>query len=316
VTVDVVAYGETMGLLDGECIGPLRLGGTMRLSIAGAESTVAIGVARLGGTARWVRVIGDDEIGDLITRILRAERVRTDGVVVHPDAPTGLLLMERRTSTVSRIRYYRHGFAGSRLCAAHVRPDHIAAARILHVSGITPALSPSARDATFHALEVAKSAATLRSVDVNHRARLWQPSLARGVLADMVKHADIVFATLEEAALVTNTTPNDPATAAESIARHGPQFVAVKMGADGAVAWHDGRIDRAAPPPTVVVDPVGAGDSFAAGLLAEVARGLRCEQALATAASTAAVGVACPGDWEGLPTRAEVDLVGSGDVVR
>ena len=143
------------------------------------------------------------------------------------------------------------------------------------------------------------------------------PSLERRVvLADMVKQADIVFATLEEAALVTNVTPNDPSSAATSIARLGPRFVAVKMGAEGAVAWHDGRIHRAAPPPTAVVDPAGAGDAFAAGLLAEVARGLSCEQALATATSTAAVGVACPGDWEGLPTRADVDLVGAGDVVR
>ena len=98
MTTDIVSCGETMGLLDSERIGPLRLGGSMRLSMAGAESTVAIGVARLGGAARWVGVVGDDEIGDLITRILRAERVQTDGVVVHPEAPTGPLLNERRTS--------------------------------------------------------------------------------------------------------------------------------------------------------------------------------------------------------------------------
>ena len=138
--LDVVSYGETMGLLDSERVGPLRLGGTLRLSIAGAESTVAIGVARLGGTARWVGFVGDDEIGDLITRILRAEGVLTDGVVVHPDASTGLLFKERRTSTVQRVRYYRDGLAGSRLCPGHVRADHIAQARIVHVSGITPAL--------------------------------------------------------------------------------------------------------------------------------------------------------------------------------
>ena len=112
----------------------------------------------------------------------------------------------------------------------------------------------------FDALEVAKSAGTLRSADVSYRSRLWQPAVSRDVLADMVEHADTAFATLEEAALVTNATSTDPATAAVSIARPGPQFVVVQLGRDGAVA--------------------------------------------------------CPGNWEGLPTRSEVDLVGGGDVVR
>ena len=77
--VDLLTYGETMGLLDSEKIGPLRLGGPMRLSMAGAESTVAIGVARLGGRARWIGVVGDDEDGRRVTRVLRSEGVDIDG---------------------------------------------------------------------------------------------------------------------------------------------------------------------------------------------------------------------------------------------
>jgi 2-dehydro-3-deoxygluconokinase len=150
----------------------------------------------------------------------------------------------------------------------------------VHVSGITPALSPTARDATFHALGLAENAGTLRSVDVNYRLRLWEPEAAQDVLTDMVKHADIVFATLEETALSTASASSDPATAAESIARLGPELVVVKLGSDGAAAWHDGRVHRAPPVPTAVFS------------------------------------VACPGDCEGLPTHAEVKLLGGADVVR
>ena len=90
----------------------------------------------------------------------------------------------------------------------------------------------------------------------------------------------------------------------------------VKRGADGAVAWDDGVVHEVAPVPTSLIDPVGAGDSFAAGLLADLARPVDLEEALRTAAAVAAVAIACPGDWEGLPTRAELEQLKGPDVVR
>lgn len=313
MTVDVLTYGETMGLVDAERIGPLRLGGPMRLSMAGAESTVAIGVARLGGSARWVGVVGDDEVGVLITRVLRAEGVQTDGVAVAGDVPTGLLLKERRTASVSRVRYYRRGNAGSRLSPEHVRPGDVADAKILLLSGITPALSTTAREAVFEALALARHAGTTVCVDVNHRSGLWSTDEARPVLAEMVARADIVLATTEEAALLVD---GSPAEAAQRLCGLGPRLAVVKRGADGAVACDDGKIHEVAPHPAEVVDPVGAGDAFAAGLLADLALGRPAVQALRTAASVAAINVACPGDWEGLPTRAELGHGRGDDVVR
>lgn len=319
MTLDLLTYGETMGLLDSERIGPLRLGGPMRLSAAGAESTVAIGVARLGGSGRWGGVVGDDEVGRLITRTLRAEGVLTDAVAVEPDLPTGLLLKERRTSTASRVRYYRRGNAGSLLGPAHVRADHVADARVLHLTGITPALSSTASEATFAALELAAQVDTRTCVDLNYRRQLWDEGTARGVLTDMVKRADIVLATVEEAAMVaplSAVSSHDPAAAAGALAGLGPGLVVVKMGGAGAVAWAEGRIITVPPRRVVVADPVGAGDAFAAGLIADLARGRSVPEALETAAAVAAVDVACPGDWEGLPTRSELNLVEGPDVHR
>jgi 2-dehydro-3-deoxygluconokinase len=316
MTVDLLTYGETMGLLDADRIGPLRLGGPLRLSMAGAESTVAIGVARLGGSARWVGAVGADEVGVLITRVLRAEGVQTDGVTVVDDVPTGLMLKERRSAGLSRVNYYRRGNAGSRLSPEHVRPEDIADAKILHLSGITPALSATAREAVFHALDLAERADTTICVDLNYRAALWSPGEARSVLAAMVARAGIVLATAAEAALLIDGPQADAAGAARHLSGLGPRLAVVKRGADGAVACDDGRIQEVAPCPAEVVDPVGAGDAFAAGLLADLALGHPAAQALETAASVAAVNVACPGDWEGLPTRADLHRRPGDDVLR
>jgi 2-dehydro-3-deoxygluconokinase len=315
VTVSVITYGETMGVFESDRIAPLRMGGPMRLSVAGSESTVAVGVARLGGTAHWIGVVGDDEIGQLILRVLHAEQVQTEGVVIDSDAPTSLLLKERRSTRVSRVRYYRRGNAGALLAPEHVVPEQVANARILHLSGITPALSDSARAATFRALELAAQARRTTCVDLNYRSALWTTDEARPVLLDMVKHADIVLATQEEAALLTARPTADPLEAAESLGRLGPRLAVVKRGAEG-VAWDDGCKRFVAPHRTQVCDPMGAGDSFAAGLLADLACGRAPEEALETAAAVAAVNVACQGDWEGLPTRAEVDQLRGDDVLR
>jgi 2-dehydro-3-deoxygluconokinase len=316
VTVDVITYGETMGVVESDRIGPLRMGGPMRLSIAGAESTVAIGVARLGGSAHWIGAVGDDEIGRLILRVLHAERVQTEGVVVDPDAPTSLFLKERRRTGVSRVHYYRRGNAGGKLAPEHVLAEQVMEARIVHLSGITPALSDSARAATFRALELAEQAGRTTCVDLNYRSALWTTDEARPVLLDMVERADIVLAGEEEAALVTGLPAADPLDAAELLGRLGPRLAVIKRGAAGAVAWDDGCKRVVPPHPTRVCDPIGAGDSFAAGLLADLARGRTPQEALETAAAVAAVSVACEGDWEGLPTRSEIDELRGDDVLR
>jgi 2-dehydro-3-deoxygluconokinase len=315
VTLDLLTCGEAMGVVENDRVGPLRLGGSMRLTVAGAESTVAIGVARLGGTARWIGVVGDDEVGALIRRTLDAEAVETDGVAVEPKQPTGLMLKERRTATVTRVRYYRKHGAGAALGAEHIRADDVRRATWLHLTGITPALSTSAMEAVRHAAELAAAYATLVCVDLNYRSALWSVDRAAPVLGELVKRADLVLSTVEEASLLTDVG-DDPAAAARALAAMGPRTAVIKRGAAGALAWHDGARIDVAPVRATVVDPVGAGDAFAAGLLADLATGRSMQQALATASAVAALDVSCPGDWEGLPTRAELEQLRGADVLR
>ncbi|MFE0375711.1 sugar kinase [Streptomyces inhibens] len=194
---DVFTFGETMVALRGS--GPLKLGGTMNVSIAGAESNVAIGLARLGHEVRWAGAVGEDEAGQLVLRTLRAEGVEVSGASTDAGAPTGLLLFEPRLPAVTRVHYYRAGSAGSRLTADTIeRALSAAPPRVLHLTGITPSLSPTARSAARRALQLARQHGSLTCLDVNFRARLWTTEEAATVLHEWIPSVDVLIASDDE----------------------------------------------------------------------------------------------------------------------
>ncbi|MFF4242090.1 sugar kinase [Actinomadura geliboluensis] len=307
MSVDLVTFGETMARLDNPVVGPMRHARSLDLGIGGAESNTAIGLARLGGTAAWFGRVGDDEFGRLITTALAGEGVRLGHTVVDESAPTALLFKERRSGTLTRVQYYRTGSAGSRLSPADVPHDLIRSARVLHVTGITAAISDTARRAVDDAVETARGAGVPVSLDLNYRSALWTPAEAGECLHDLVKRADLVFATEQEARLVV--PGDDPAGLAAALAALGPRDVLVKRGAAGVVAHCAGTLHVQPAHKVPVVDPVGAGDAFAAGYLAEFARGLPVAARLATATAAGAYAVTVRGDWEGLPSRADLDFL-------
>jgi len=309
--LDVVTLGETMASLRTGT--PLRLGGAMTMTMAGAESNVAIGLARLGHTVRWGGRVGADEVGALILRTLRAESVAVDTVTVDADRPTGLMLAERRIADISRVSYYRAGSAGSALSEADAVACLAGQPRILHVTGITPALSGSAAQAVVTAVRLARSAGAVVSVDVNYRSRLWTPGQARPVLSELVRSADIVIASEDELGLVVAGRAADEADAAAELAACGVSQLVIKRGAGGASVWHEGRAHHAPAIPVTVLDTIGAGDAFTAGYLSGLLDELGPADALHRGTVTGAFAVACLGDWEGLPDRDELSLLDSQD---
>jgi 2-dehydro-3-deoxygluconokinase len=315
-TGGLVTLGETMASFAATGIGPLKHQPTMHLHVGGAESNVAISVSRLGGHATWIGRVGDDELGDLVLTALRGEAVDVRHAVRDPGAPTGLMVKSRRTSTVGRVAYYRKGSAGSRLDPADLPADTLRAAGVLHVTGITPALSPSARAATFAAVEEARAAGVPVSLDVNHRAALWSADEAGPVLADLVTRVDVLFAGDDEAGLLGAT--GEPEAIVKGLAALGPAQVVLKLGARGALAAVDGELVQVPAFPVVVVDSVGAGDAFVGGYLAELLLGADPLTRLRTAAACGAFAVTVPGDWEGLPSRRDLQLLSTpeGTVVR
>ncbi|WP_406283517.1 sugar kinase [Embleya sp. NBC_00896] len=315
-TPDVVTLGETMVLLTAPRIGPLRHARTLDVATGGAESNLAIGITRLGRRAAWIGRVGDDEFGRLVLAVLGGEGLDTRGAVVDPQAPTGLMVKARRTSAATDVRYYRAGSAGSRLCPDDVDPALVRSARVLHVTGITPALSATARAAVRAAVAEAAAAGVPVSLDLNYRQALWSAEEAATELRALATGADILFATESEARLVLKASDHTPvADLARDLCALGPAQVLLKQGARGALAIVDGVRHDVPPLRVDAVDPVGAGDAFAAGYLAELLEGGSVAERVATAAAAGAFAVTVPGDWEGLPRRDELGLLRLDDAV-
>jgi 2-dehydro-3-deoxygluconokinase len=300
-----------MGVLTPLVGGALHRGAGMRLSIAGSESNVAIGVVRLGGAATWFGRVGEDEIGGLILRELRAEDVTVRAL--RDPAPTGLMIKTSRAAGITRVSYYRRGSAGSALVAEDLDEDAIAAAGVVHVTGITPALGPGPAAAVRAAIEMARGHGVTVSLDVNYRSALWDADAAGAALRDLVRHADIVFAGEHEAGLLVGA--GEPAELAGRLAGLGPRQVMIKRGRLGCLAVIDDERHDQPPVPVAKIDPVGAGDAFVAGYLAELLAGQAPAVRLATAAAAGAFAVTVDGDWEGLPTRQDLDLLDAPDDV-
>lgn len=304
--IQIVTLGETLALLSAPDIGLLRHADYLRIGVAGAESNVAIGLCRLGVDVQWTGRVGDDEFGQRIAQTLRGQGLHTRAIV-DDTAPTGLMIKARRTSQLTQVAYYRRDSAGSRLAPGDLDTEAIAEASVIHLSGITPALSKSARDAVFTAIDVAREYETVVSFDVNYRSALWSTDDASRVLADVVRRCDVLFTTEDEAALLTDTRGTESLTVA--LARMGPTQVLVKRGSSGATALIRGQSLQIPPVPVTAVDPVGAGDAFTAGYLADLCSGATPAECVRTAARTGAFAVTVHGDWEGAPTRRELAML-------
>ncbi|TYC21539.1 sugar kinase, partial [Micromonospora sp. MP36] len=301
---DVLTVGETMASMRASA--PLRLGGPMSLSVAGAESNVAIGLARLGHTTSWVGVVGADELGALVLRTLRAEGVRTDSARVDADRPTGVMVVERRVGDLTRVIYHRSGSAGSTVSPDDVTAGFRTPPSWVHLTGITPALGAQAREAVDAAVAQARHVGARVCLDVNYRGKLWSAAAAAACLRQLAPHASLLVASEDELHLVAPEAAGSEEDMVASLLAAGVAEVAVKRGAQGASLYSaDGRID--CPARTVrVTDTIGAGDAFVAGLLSATLEKPPPAAPPERAVACGAFAVAAAGDWEGLPTRAEL----------
>ncbi|WP_353807573.1 sugar kinase [Agromyces sp. SYSU T00194] len=314
----VLTVGEGLGVLRARDLGSLATVGELVVGTGGAEGNVAIGLARLGTPVTWLGRVGDDGLGRRVVRELRAEGVHVVAPV-DADAPTGLLVKTTPAAGRTDVAYYRAGSAGSRLRASDLDALDVAGHALVHVTGITPALSASASAAIDALVARARAAGVPVSFDVNHRSTLWADADAAAArYRELAAAADVVFAGDDEAALLVGTgTPDE---LAERVAALGPSEVVVKLGAAGAlvrVARERGpEVLRRGAVPVEVADTVGAGDAFVAGYLAERVAGAPVATRLETAVRTGAAACTHPGDWEGAATRADLARLDGGDPVR
>lgn len=291
--------GEAMLLMLAEPGVPLHRATAFRRSVAGAETNVAAGLARLGHSARWLGRTGDDPAGQAVLAQLRAEGIDTSCAVTDPDAPTGLLLRDSHPARAVDVQYYRADSAAARPGPTEPAPKWLAGARLVHVTGITPMLSDAAHRATLRLLDLADRAGALISIDPNVRLKLGTPDRWRTVVGPLLHRADVVLAGADELELLGDVQ------AADLLAAGRPSAVVVKhRDKSASCTTATGEHLRQPAFRVPVTDPVGAGDAFAAGFLSGVLRAAPYDECLRDGAAVAALVVQCATDTDGLPDRA------------
>ncbi|PWG64386.1 sugar kinase [Spiribacter halobius] len=310
----VVTAGESMIRLMGAEATRLRHADSLTVGIAGAESNLAIGLSRLGHAVALITRLGDDELGELVLRRIAAERVDLRGVRRVHGASTGLLLREQAPEG-QRVYYYRHGSAASGLSPDDVDPTLLAGARVLHLTGITPSLSASARAFCDALMVEARGQGLMVSLDVNFRSRLWPAEACRGWIEAALPAADLLFISREEGEALWGAVDQ---ALLERLAAAGPRGVILKGDGADSLAWVEGQLHRAPLHAVSAVDPVGAGDAFAAGYLDGWLAGRPPEACLRQANAMGAICVTGRGDYEGLPERASLErfMAGSHELGR
>ena len=300
---EVLGIGEVMGLLDPDGSGPLEDAEHFTLRVAGAEANVLIAAARLGHRAALVSAVGNDPVGRLVRRTLETQGVDTSLVQTDPVAPTGVFFKERFDDGLRRVYYYRDGSAASRLTPANALLEHIGTPGVLVVSGLSLGLGrPQGLSAVVrHAVERFAAAGCTVVFDPNIRPGVWEGPQAREDFEQIRGSVDVLLAGGDEmAALVPDLAVPQ---AAEALCAEGMRAVVVKAGAQGAVLYERGSVSPVAPfPVATVIDPVGAGDAFAAGVVTGLLRGWPLLDGVRLGAVLGARAVTTSGDWEAVPS--------------
>ena len=261
-----LTFGETMGQYNADFVGVYGTEGAYILDCAGAESNVAVGLQKLGVSeveAVWVSRLGDDEAGQFVLDELEGRiSVKANR---HAGEKTGISYLNHHSDGEHFKTYFRTGSAASRLAFDDVE-QHLRDADILHVTGITPALSDACYNTVMACLKYARAHAIPVSFDLNYREQLWAPADAAKVFERMMEYADIFKLGHDEAEMIWSGGLS-PETYARQFHQVNGGLVVVTRGTDGAVAYDGSNLVEHAGYGVKVVDPVGAGDAFVAGFL-------------------------------------------------
>jgi 2-dehydro-3-deoxygluconokinase len=325
MTNEVITFGEAMVRLSPPGFRRLEQARSLDLQVGGAELNTAVGLVRLGRTASWVSRLTENPLGRLIANHAREAGVDTSHILWTGDDRVGVYFLEFGAAPrASSVLYDRKGAA-----IANVKPGTIdwnrifAGARWFHVTGITPALGPTAAETTREALQAARSARIRTSVDLNYRAKLWSHSEAGRWMSMFMQHTDVLITSEEDTERVFGIRGRDYEDVAAQLAQRFPlRTVAITLrqnplvwrNAWTGIAWQEGKLFRTRSYEVEIVDRLGAGDSFAAGLI----HGLLdddVQKALDFGVATSALKHSIPGDFNWV-TLEEVESLLQGGGLR
>lgn len=302
--IKVITLGETMAAMIPGASGPLRYVADYSVRTAGAESNVAIGLAKLDVEAAWVSRLGSDEIGHYIMNQIRGEGVNCRGVVIDKDHRTGVMFKEIGAGE-TKVFYYRENSAASHMMPEDLQTEMFDEAEIFYFSGITPVLSDDCRRTSDHALEMASDRGMKIAFDPNIRKKLWKGNDYTSLIREYALKSNIVMLGLDEAKVIFGT--DDPDQVFERLFSEGKaEYAAIKRGGDGAVAAdRNGRYDIP-PYKCICIEPIGAGDGFNAGFMAGLIAGKNVEEAGRMGAVAGALATQTTGDIEGYPDKEQM----------
>jgi 2-dehydro-3-deoxygluconokinase len=283
---DIIAIGEPMLEFNAEEEGALSEVKRFVVGWGGDTSNFAIAASRAGGRVGYLTCLGDDEFGESFLKLWQREGIDVTRIVKDPDAFTAAYFISRKGEQ-HYFTYFRRDSAASRMTPGFLPQDYIAGAKLLHVSGISQAISVSAGETVSAAIAIATSAGRLVSYDPNFRPKLWALDRARAVIHATCRQADLIFPSLDDARQLTGMA------APEEIARFylglGPKVVVVKLGAEGALLATADGLRRVPPYKVDAIDMSGAGDTFDGAFVAGYLAGRPVDECLRFANAAAAI---------------------------
>ncbi|MFS0751153.1 sugar kinase [Oceanobacillus sp. 1P07AA] len=308
--MDVIGIGETMISLTPDKNGLIRQTSSFEPRVAGTETNTLIGLSRLGHKTGFISRLGDDELGAMVLKELRGEGVDTTLIEFDSSHQTGLFLKEIINESDVHVYYYRQHSAASQMDPDLLDENYISSASYLFVTGITPAISESCRQTIFTAIKMAKKNGVKIVFDPNIRKKLWSELEAKQTLLDIVKLSDIILPGISEGKFLFDS--DNPAKIGNKCLELGAELAVVKLGENGAYYCSSNQSDYVPSfPVKQVIDPVGAGDAFAAGLLSGLIDELSIDQAVKRACITGGYATTFIGDYEGFPDRTRFQRLSS-----
>ena len=308
--VELFALGEAMIEFNqtGERDGRVWLQG-----FGGDTSNFAIAAARQGAKVGYLSALGDDARGRMLRALWSREGVDASGVQTDASAYTAIYFVSHDAEG-HRFDFLRAGSAASRMTPADLPRERIAAARVLHLSGISLAISESACETGLAAIAAARGAGVRVSFDTNLRLKLWPIERARAVMREAMALTDICLPSLDDMTALTGLV--EPDAIVDHCLGLGAGIVALKLGAAGALVADAVQRFRIAPHPCHAVDATGAGDTFGGAFVARLLAGDAIDAAGRYAAVAAALSTEGFGAVEPIPSAARVRaaLAGNGGI--
>lgn len=302
-SVAILALGEPMLEFNADVDGALESAESFAVGYGGDTSNFLIAAARSGARTGYVTRVGDDAFGTVLTRLWEREGVGTAHVAREAGGRTGIYFIARGAAGHG-FTYYRADSPASRLSPADVPEQAVARARLLHVTGITQAISTTACDAAFHAMAVARTHNTLITYDPNHRPALWSRERACAVILRSLELCDIALPNLEEGRMLTGE--ESPESVLGALCARGPKVVVLKLGEEGALVADGGEVTHIPAHPVTAVDASGAGDTFDGAFAARLVAGASPVEAARYAAVAAALTTTGYGAVRPIPDRPEI----------